>query len=76
MHIPMVVRRPSSVRTEAMISAITMVAKYSVGPKVRPMRESCGDSAATTRKAMQPAANEEIADMASAAPARPFLASG
>ena len=60
--------------TTAPISPRTISEKYSAGPNVIASSDSGGAKPATTIVAMVPAKNEPSAQIASAAPARPFRA--
>ncbi len=73
---PAVVSRLLSDSTDASTNAITMVAKYSVGPNINETCASTGDNVATMTKPTHPATNDPIAAIASAGPARPLRAIG
>ena len=61
-------------RTTAKIKPSTISEKYSSDPNIRATEVSGVPSAATSTVATQPAANEPIAAIESAAPARPWRA--
>ena len=63
---------PSTALTVQNASIISM--KYSGGPSLTACSAIKGDANVTTTVAIVPATNEPMADVARAAPARPFLA--
>ena len=63
---------PSTALTVVNASSISM--KYSGGPSLTANSATTGANSVTSTVAMVPATNEPIAEVASAAPARPLLA--
>ncbi len=69
---PRSVLLPSTALTVVKASTISM--KYSGGPSLTANSATKGANSVTTTVAMVPATNEPMAEVASAAPARPLLA--
>ena len=69
---PRSVLLPSTALTVVKASSISM--KYSGGPRRTANSASMGANTVTSTVAMVPATNEPMAEVASAAPARPLLA--
>ena len=59
---------------ETVVNASSISANLSAGPNVSPHSATAGANSDTMTVAMVPATNEPIAAVASAGPARPFLA--